>query len=57
MAWKVIQVILERRLEMCGQPMGTAAPPVHQVLDLERGYKVVTIISCRKIDQLGAIEQ
>jgi hypothetical protein len=27
---EVIQVILERRLEICDQPMDTAAPPVHQ---------------------------
>ena len=26
MAWKVIQVILERRLEMCDQPMDTVRP-------------------------------
>ena len=26
MAWKVIQVILERRLELCDQPMDTVRP-------------------------------
>ena len=26
MAWKVIQVILERRLEICDQPMDTVRP-------------------------------
>ena len=57
MAWKVIQVILERRLEMCDQPMDTVAPPVHQVWKPGKGVHSGNYYKLPQIGRMGAIEE
>ena len=51
MAWKVIQVILERRLEMCDQPMGTVRPRCTRV----KPGKGVHSGNYYKLPQIGRI--
>ena len=53
MAWKVIQVILERRLEMCDQPMDT----VHREVKPGKGAHSGNYYKLPQIGRMGAIEE
>ena len=56
MAWKVIQVILERRLEMCDQPMDTVRPRCTRVKP-GKGAHSGNYYKLPQIGRMGAIEE
>ena len=56
MAWKVIQVILERRLEMCDQPMDTVRPRCTRVKP-GKGEHNGNYYKLPQIGRMGAIEE
>ena len=56
MAWKVIQVILERRLEMCDQPMDTVRPRCTRVKP-GKGVHSGNYYKLPQIGRMGAIEE
>ena len=55
-AWKVIQVILERRLEMCDQPMDTVRPRCTRVKP-GKGEHNGNYYKLPQIGRMGAIEE
>ena len=54
--WKVIQVILERRLEMCDQPMDTVRPRCTRVKP-GKGVHSGNYYKLPQIGRMGAIEE
>ena len=55
-AWKVIQVILERKLEMCDQPMDTVRPRCTRVKP-GKGVHSGNYYKLPQIGRMGAIEE